>query len=186
MDLSHLTETLYARSRKRTETVSFRVDSDLRSTLEEEARKQKVNLNTLVSQILGQYASWGRYAGRLKLLPISKDLLKELFNSKEKEGIERIGKVLGENLGREQILFLFQESSPRAVLRYVDLWGSHFDAYEHRSDGKRHFFTLHHDVNLSFSVFIKEYVSSMIQTMLSKPVQFETISPNSVTFNLEV
>lgn len=184
-DLSYLTETLYARSRKHTETVSFRVDSDLRSTLEEEARKQRVNLNTLVSQILGQYANWGRYATRLKLLPLSKDLLRELFQPMSKEAIEVVGRRLGETLSREQILFLFQESSPRTVLRYMDLWGSHFDAYEHRYEGRRHFFTVHHGVNQGFSIFIREFVSAMFLTILAKGVQFEMISPNSVTFSFE-
>src|SRR5438445_8187018 len=54
-----------------TDTVSFRIDSILRANLEEEAKKNRTSLNTLVSQILSRYADWWRYAGRLGLIPDS-------------------------------------------------------------------------------------------------------------------
>lgn len=71
------------------------------------------------------------------------------------------------------------------VLQFLDLWCGHFDTYEHRFDGKTHFYTVHHDVNLNFSIFIKEFVSSMIQRTIPRTVRFETLAPNSVTFSFE-
>jgi len=165
--------------------VSFRINPALRAGLEDEAKKVGVNLNTLVSQIFSRYMTWERYAGQLKFLPVSKDLLREVFQSMPKENIEKIARRLGETSAREQILFLFKQISMGSVLRFMELWGSHFEALDYNHDGKKHFFTLHHDVNLNFSIFVKEYVSSMIQSTLTKMVQFETVSPNSVTFSFE-
>jgi len=102
-----------------------------------------------------------------------------------RDTIEKIGRRLGETSAKEEILFLFQRINPGTVFRYIQLWSSHFDAFDHTYDGKKHFFTIHHDVNLNFSVFAKEYVSSMIQSTLARPAQFETVSPSSVTFNFE-
>ncbi len=171
--------------RKKTETLSLRVDSNLRSALEEESRKTGVNLNTLVSQIFTRYVNWWRYETRLKLIPVSKDLLRELFGLAEREEIAETAKRLAESSGREHVLFLFQQINLGTVLQFIDVWSSHFDASQHRHDGKTHFYTVHHDVNINFSLFIKEYLSSMIQATVPRAVRFETVSPNSVSFSFE-
>ena len=181
-----MSHTRSSRPRAKTETVSFRVPSDLRLILESEARKTGVALNTLVTQIFTRYASWGQFARKLKLLPVNKDLLREIFQSMPKDRIVEIAKRLGETTGREEILFLFHQISPRTVLEYMDVWTSHFDACKHHHDGKTHFFTVHHDVNLNFSLFTKEYVSSMIQNTIPGPIYFETLSPNALTFSFEL
>ena len=172
-------------TKKKTETVSFRLSPAVRSTLEEEAKKLGVNMNTLVSQIFSQYLNWERYADRLKFLPVSKNLLRETFQPMQRDNVEKMARRLGETSAREEILFLFQQLNLGTVVRFLELWSGHFEACEHRYDGRRHFFTLHHDVNLNFSYFAKEYVSSMMHSTISKPVQFENVSASSVTFSFE-
>ncbi len=144
-----------------------------------------VNLNTLVSQILRQYVTWGRYAHKLKFVPASKEMLRKLFDALPKDTAETIGRDLGKTIAREEILFFFQQVRSASVLRFIEMWGSHFNAFEHHYDGKKHFFTIHHDVNSNFSVFAKEYLSSMVQSTLARLPQFEAASPNSISFNFE-
>jgi len=168
-----------------TDTVSFRIESDLRANLEEEAKKNRTSLNTLVSQILSRYADWWRYAGRLGLIPVSKDLLRDVFTSLDKPELEELGRRVAETSGREHVLYLYQEVSLGTILQFLDLWSSHFDAYEHRYDGEMHYYTVHHDVNLNFSIFIKEFVTTMIRETVPRTVKFETVGPNSVTFSFE-
>lgn len=103
-----------------------------------------------------------------------------------KDKIVEIGKRLGETTGREEILFLFHQVNPQTVLEYMDVWTSHFDACKHHYDGKTHFYTVHHDVNLNFSIFTKEYLSSMIQSTLPRTINFERVTPNALTFSFEL
>ena len=181
-----MSHTRSSRPRVKTDTVSFRVPSDLRLILEREARRTGVALNTLVTQIFARYAGWGQYAGKVKLLPVNKDLLREIFQTMPKDKIVEIGKRLGETTGREEILFLFHQITPGTVLNYMDVWTSHFDAHKHHHDGKRHFYTVHHDVNVNYSIFTKEYVSGMIQNTIPGPIHFEAMSPNALTFSFEL
>src|SRR2546426_5468669 len=174
-----------SRLRITTDTVSFRIDSSLRANLEDEAKKNRTSLNTLVSQVLSRYTDWWRYAGRLGLIPVSKDLLRDVFKSLDKPELEDLGRRFAETSGREHVLYLFQQVSLGTILQFLDLWSSHFDAYEHRYDGKMHFYTVHHDVNLNFSIFVKEFVSTMIMGTVPRTVRFETVAPNSVTFSFE-
>jgi hypothetical protein len=181
-----VSHTRSSRPRAKSETVSFRVPTDLRLILEVEARKSGVALNTLVIQIFARYASWGQFAGTLKLLPVNKDLLREIFQSMQKEKIVEIGKRLGETTGHEEILFLFQRVNPTTFIDYMDVWTSNFDACKHRYNGKTHYYTIHHDVNLNFSIFTKEYVHSMIQSTIPRTVNFEKMTPNALTFSFDL
>ena len=171
--------------RERTDTVSFRIGSGIRLSLEEEAKKSGVSLNTLVSQIFTYHTGWGRYARRLKLIPLSKDHLREIYQFMTKDKIEETARRLAETMGREHILFLFQRIDLPSVMEFIEIWGNHFDAYEHRYNGKMHFYTLHHDVNSNYSQFLKEYVTILIQNTLPQTVRFEEVGPNSVTFSFE-
>ncbi len=103
-----------------------------------------------------------------------------------KAKIVEIATRLGETTGREEILFLFHQVNPQTVLEYMDLWTSHFDACKHHYDGKTHFYTVHHDVNLNFSIFAKEYLSSMIQGTIPKTINFERVTPNALTFSFDL
>jgi hypothetical protein len=167
---------------KKTETVSYRIRSDLKSALEEESRRLGINPNALVSQILTRHIDWGRFTGRLNFIPVSKDFLRLIFDSLSREEIEKTARSLGETAAHEEILFLFTRISPATVLQFLKLWASHFDASDYRYEGGKHVCTVKHDVNLNYSYFTKEYLSSLLQSSIGANVIFEAMTPNSVTF----
>jgi hypothetical protein len=168
---------------RKTETVSYRIRPDLKSALEEEAMRLGINPNALVLQIFNRHVSWGRYIGQLNFIPVSKDFLRFVFEVLPKEDIGKIARALGEAQAHEELLFLFQHISPGTILMFMDLWASHFDAWDHKYEGGKHHFTIRHDVNLNFSFFTKEYVSSLLQSTLGMKPDFEAMTPNSVTFS---
>jgi len=167
---------------KKTETVSYRIRSDLKSALEEESKRLGINPNALVSQILTRYIDWGRFTGRLNFIPVSKDFLRLIFDSLSREEIEKTARSLGEAAAHEEILFLFTRISPATVLQFLKLWASHFDASDYQYDGGKHVYTVKHDVNLNYSYFTKEYLSSLLRSSIGTNVIFEAMTPNSVTF----
>jgi hypothetical protein len=170
---------------KKTETVSYRIRSDLKSALADEARRLGINPNALVSQIFDRHISWGRYVEQLKFIPVSKDFLRLVFDSVPQKEAEKIGRVLGESSVREEILFLFSRITPETILSFMDIWASHFDAWDHQRERDKHVFTVKHDVNLNYSHFTKEYVSAVLNGSMETGVRFETMSPNSLTFVFE-
>jgi len=142
-----------------------------------------INPNALVSQIFNRHISWGRYIGRLNFIPVSKDFLRFVFEALPQEDTGKIARSLGESQAHEELLFLFQHISPGTILMFMDLWASHFDAWDHKYEGGKHHFTIKHDVNLNFSFFTKEYVIALLQSTVGLKADFEAMTPNSVTFS---
>ena len=176
---------LVSTASKKTETVSYRIRSDLKSAIEEEARRLGINPNALVAQILSRHIDWGRFIGRLNFVPVSKNFLRLIFETMSTEEIEKAARSLGEAEAHEEILFLFTRISPTTIISFLNLWASHFDASDHQSSGGKHVFTVKHDVNLNYSLFTKEYMSSLLWTTIGTKVVFEAMTPNSVTFSFE-
>ncbi len=170
---------------KRTETVSYRIRADLKLALEEEASRLGLNTNALVSQIFSRYISWGRFKARLNFIPVGKHFLRLVSESLPREDMEKIARSLGESEAHEELLFIFHHISPGTIVTFIELWASHFDAWDHKYEGGKHVFTVKHDVNLNFSYFAKEYVSSLLQSTIGRSVAFEALTPNSVTFTIE-
>src|SRR5437867_12886323 len=107
--------------RQRTDTVSFRIGSGLRLSLEEEAKKSGVSLNTLVSQILTYHTGWGRYARMLKLIPMSKDHLREAYNPITRKKQHKIEKTLAKPGGGDNIPSLFQRIDRSIVWEFTEI-----------------------------------------------------------------
>jgi hypothetical protein len=174
-----------SRTTRKSETVSYRIRPDLKVALEEEAHRLGINTNALVSQIFSRHISWGRYVGQLKFIPVSKDFLRLVFDSLRQEQIENIARLLGESAAHEELLFLFQRISPGTILLFMDLWASHFDAWDHMYEAGKHVLTIKHDINTNFSQFTMEYISTLLRTTIGTSATFEAMSPNSITFTFE-
>jgi len=57
-------------SKKKSKTISFRLDSDLIEEIKNDAEHEKINVNALVSKILSNHILWERYERKLGLLPM--------------------------------------------------------------------------------------------------------------------
>lgn len=171
-------------ARKRV-SVSLRIDSDLKTNLDNEATREKLNLSALVNQILLSYTTWGRYEQMLGLIAVPKEFLREVFGALSKAKTEEIANRLGETLGREEVSIMFRQATPEAFLQWMELRSSRFEAYEHRREGNRHFFMVRHDVDLNFSHFLYTFISAALPAPLSGKLDLVSMSPSSVTVALE-
>ena len=50
---------------------------------------------------------------------------------------------------------------------------------------RKHYYTVHHDVNRNYSLFVKEFVNGLLQNTIPRTVSFESVTPNAVTFSFD-
>src|SRR5215210_8523928 len=58
------------RTRKKTESITFRLESEILVSLRQEARRKDVSVNTLVSQIARQHTNWHSLAAQAGFISV--------------------------------------------------------------------------------------------------------------------
>ena len=88
---------LAAEQKKKTETMSFRVDGHILDKLRRESESQGINLNVLANKIFTRYVELDMFepkVGMVGMVPIAKPIVSVLFEKlTEKETIELANKI---------------------------------------------------------------------------------------------
>src|SRR5215831_5183331 len=77
---------------KKSQSITFRLDSYTIDELQREADQNQISLNVLVNQALKRYSDWDRYETRIGMMPVPKAMLTSLIDKAvdmaKKSGIE--------------------------------------------------------------------------------------------------
>src|SRR5690242_12850859 len=76
--------------REQTRSISYRLPEFIVNELETEAMQKEVSQNVLVKQILEKYVKWDRFADKIGIIPVPKEILKILGNEMKGDEINKI------------------------------------------------------------------------------------------------
>jgi len=91
---------------KSTGVTSFRFDTKLLENLKLVAKKEKTNVNTLVSQILESHLGWDLYASEVGWVVMLKAVMLEIIQSLDTESITKLAKKVAASGAKEIALFM--------------------------------------------------------------------------------
>lgn len=138
-----------------------------------------------MNQIVKEYFV-NRYFERIGSIPIPKDVLREIFDiAKEDQLVERARKI-GSNNAVEYVGTLYHDINNETALKFLDVWFSRLQGYEHRNHNAINSFSVPHDINEKYSIYTKEVVSAFIESTMRKRVKFIQTTPRTITFSIEI
>ena len=111
--------------RKKTATISFRMDSKYEQLLRNEAEEKKVSLNTLANQIFGEHLEWQRYIERFGTIVMSKDAFKLILESLSEEKVIDLAINIASKAPKEFILFKWKDLNSDNVINFVRMFFGH-------------------------------------------------------------
>jgi hypothetical protein len=164
---------------------SFRIDQDIFAIIEKEAQDRKMSISSLMNGILAKYARSDRYFERLGFILMSKDVLRKWLDRIENKFLIQDSKVLGSTVAREYISYLFHDINNHTLAEFLDLLFSTFEYYQHKIDDKTHSFAIKHDINVQYSIYLKEFLKALIEPIISKELNFAEVAPNVISFSFE-
>src|SRR3989337_339374 len=80
--------------KEKTRSITYRLPENLVEELETESMEKNISQNVLVKQILEKHVQWDRYADKIGMIPVPKNILDELGKEMEGEDIDNILKVM--------------------------------------------------------------------------------------------
>ena len=168
---------------KKSQSITFRLDSHTIDELERVAGQNQISLNVLVNQVLKRYSDWDRYENRIGMMPVPKAMLTSLIDKAidmaKKNGIkeEAIGPFRDQiikqaaevafGIMKDAVLFMKKQYNLWVVLvvlqEYMKVSGINSD--HRREDGRKHVFVIQHELGENWSLFTKELLKFIFENL---------------------
>lgn len=116
------------------------------------------------------------------MLPISRDILKGVFDKLSEDESRTAGENTGSFVPRELSSLLFGSFDSESLTRLLELWFSRFTSYEHKTEDSSHLFVVHHDINLNFSIYWASFLQAALKGAGCSDIKAHP-SQNMLTFS---
>jgi hypothetical protein len=175
-----------ARVTKTSKTVpkSFRIDESAVRAVETEALSLNVSPNTLVNQVLKQYAEFDRFARKINTVKISSAPFRGLLSAADVNQLIEVAKSAGSSIPQAFVTAKHGKVNVETLIGHVRSLASYAQLFEFSEtlDSRSHIVTLIHDFGLNWSIFLVHYITAMFAQIGFVP-KLE-MSGRSVIFNV--
>jgi hypothetical protein len=168
----------------RTETITFRLPSNLIDALRKEAESDRISLNSLVSKIFTNHLQWEKYERKVGLLPMTRTFLKEVINQLSEEQIVGLAQRAEKETFKNILAFMKESHSIDDFIYILRTWltVSWMQLNIEKRNGSYRFH-IQHDLGIKWSLYVKILVSELSEDILNERVQVKiTESTISLVF----
>ena len=139
--------------------------------LREEARYQNMSLNTLVNQLVLNYANFGRYTKRVPVLVLSRDTVNELISPLTEEEIAKAGQSSAKDIPKEWMMLADGKVTVNSVIHFIHNLSSYTNWFEYteKTEGEHWTITLDHEMGRKWSLFIANHINAAFAAAGSQP-----------------
>ncbi len=172
------------RVRSKTVPKSFRIDELALKAVELEAGSLNVSPNTLVNQILKQYAEFDRFARKISTVKISSAPFRGILAAADVNQLIEVAKSAGSSIPQAFTTAKSGRMDLESFIAHIRSLSSYAQLFEfsETSDAHGRVVTLIHDFGLNWSIFLVHYITQMFaQIGLSPKLE---MSDRSVIFTL--
>jgi hypothetical protein len=152
--------------KEKTRSITYRLPENLVEELETESVEKNISQNVLVKQILEKYVTWDRFAEKLGIIPVPKNILNELGKEMSGEDIENIIKML-HTLIKESVLFMKGKYDlVHCIEGLEDYMKASGIKSDHRIEGEMHHFIIQHELGIKWSLLTERLFKEIFHEFL--------------------
>lgn len=168
----------------KTSVVTFRINQDYEKALRKLAGEQKVTLNTLANQIIGDYVELHRYMEKFGTVVISKEGFQTMLAALDEKELAKIGASIGEKVPKEFILFRWKNITIDNFSQFIKVYFDHcgYGRSDIEVTETTSSYSIRHDLGRKGSVFLKSFIEAAVQSALGRPCE-AVVSENSLTIS---
>jgi predicted DNA-binding ribbon-helix-helix protein len=177
--------------RKKTESITFRLESEILVSLRQEARRKDVSVNTLVSQIAKQHTNWHSLAVQAGFISVRKPLLIKLLESQNDEQIKLLARYIALSSNKDFLLMLRRKYNIYTALDMIETWISISGySYTHNTDDldysdRLHSFIVQHHMGMKWSLYLSELYKNLFEEFGIRNAQFD-LTDSTLAFEIVV
>ena len=168
-------------SKKKTQTMTFRLDSELVEEIKNDAEFERINVNSLVSKILSNHIVWEKYERKLGLLPMTKPFVQYSINGMDDEAIIHLAEKVEKDTFSDILNFMKGDYTVEDFIEILRSWIYVAWMQHDVIKGKDSYtFKINHDLGRKWSLYIKTLVTELFYDILQKSLKVKS-TKNTVT-----
>jgi hypothetical protein len=169
---------------EQTRSISYRLPTFIVDELETEAMQRETSQNVLVKQILEKYVKWDRFADKIGMIPVPKDVMKTLGEEMEGDAINKIIDVMLP-LIKDWVMFMKGNYDlKRAIEAFEDYMKASGMTSDHRIEGEVHHFIIQHNLGMKWSLFTEMMLKQIFYQFLPNLAMKSRTTPNTTIVSI--
>lgn len=170
-----------ADTKKKSQTITVRLDPDLIEDLKNDADMERMNVNALISKVLSNHILWERYERKMGLLPMTKPFVKHSVNQMEDSEIIHLAEEVEKDTFSDILNFMKGEYSVEDFIEILRSWLYVAWMQHDVIKGKKTWtFKIQHDLGAKWSLYVKTLVTELFHDILQKKLEVKA-AKNSIT-----
>jgi hypothetical protein len=170
-------------------THTFRLDTDVKTKLDELSQRQNKSVNALANKALRKLVEWDATSEELGNITLSSRLLAKLMEFASTEQTRELANWASINVFNDLVQLLFQKKNLTSVIATLALLDKYAGAFtlEHGFSKGKHTLIILHKMGLKWSLFYEELIVKMLSPLkdIIRNVS-ATSSENQVVISIEV
>ncbi|MGH9952250.1 MAG: hypothetical protein ACRD5J_11515 [Nitrososphaeraceae archaeon] len=172
------------RNSSKTTTMTFRIDSEIMRNISDEAADARLSVNALVNQILSRYSEWGVKERKAGMVPVSKQLINDMFRRITSEEVIMMAKDTGKNAVYNIALFMKGKTDTASFLDwFLARMKTCSEISSITEDDDSQTYILKHDLGQNWSLYNKTVLELIFADLLQKPLRV-SITDSTIVITL--
>jgi len=165
---------LVEEQKKKTETISFRLDSNILDKLRVESESQGVSLNILANKIFSRYTEWDLFESKVGMIPVAKPIVHVLFQKMTEEETVKMAEKIGQKTVSNISTFMKGTMDIDSFVSWfvTRMKISDFEM-NHTIESGKHTYIIKHDLGYNWSLYHKTVLQLIFNDVLSTKIDSE-------------
>ena len=166
-----------------TDTITIRVPKHLKENLEDICKKNQVNLNLLINQILSKNIQWDKHITNMGWLQLHPSVVKEVFAFLNETQILELAESIKKDI-INGIRFIYQDTSLQHTVEFIETWLiSTNTQFRYTKEKESHKFLVNHKLGENWSIFASKITEKFVLKLGYKFTDSNT-TPDSYSFTI--
>ncbi|MGA9845816.1 MAG: hypothetical protein WBQ25_26240 [Nitrososphaeraceae archaeon] len=184
-------QTTSSSTRKKSESVTFRIESKALEKLRREAEQKDISANTLVNKLIKDHVNWHSTAAKAGFISLRRPFVSKVIKYLPEQEIISLAEYVAKSANKDSLLLMKNEYSIKSVLDFLETWIKISELpYKHEetnNDQNKHSYVIQHDMGMKVSI----YLASLFQFLFDEVGQNNTRiefdkTENTLAFTIDI
>jgi hypothetical protein len=152
----------------KSESVTFRINSEVLKNLRREAEQKDISINMLVNKLIKDHLNWHSNAAKAGFISVRRPFVSKVVKYLPEQEIISLAEYVAKTTNKDSILLMKNEYTIESALNFLDSWikiSEYPYRHEETNNGQnKHSYVIQHDMGMKVST----YLASLFQFLLDE------------------